>query len=80
MNAPSPLRSDHRRSWRRVFPILVAVVLAAGVLPAFAGPANGAALPVRLEAGPQTGYKFSSTGAIVASKAVTLAGPVDAGS
>jgi peptidoglycan/xylan/chitin deacetylase (PgdA/CDA1 family) len=57
--------------------ILVAALLVAGTLAAAAGPARAALMQARLEAGPQTGYKFSSTGAILASKAVTLAGPVD---
>ena len=62
---------------RRLISVLVAALLVVGTLAAAAGPARAALMQARLEAGPQTGYKFSSTGAILASKAVTLAGPVD---
>ncbi len=63
---------------RRLISSLVAALLVVGTLAAAVGPARAALLQARLEAGPQTGYKFSSTGAIIASRAVTLAGPVDA--
>jgi peptidoglycan/xylan/chitin deacetylase (PgdA/CDA1 family) len=62
---------------RQLSSVLIAAVVAIGALSAFVGPVDSATMPVRLEAGPQTGYKFSSTGVILASKAITLPGPVD---
>ena len=43
------------------------------MLPLAAGPTAAATYSVRLEAGPQTGYRFSSTGTILGRKTVTLA-------
>jgi peptidoglycan/xylan/chitin deacetylase (PgdA/CDA1 family) len=56
--------------------LLLAALLLGGMVPALVAPA-AAALAVRLEAGPQTGYKFSATGAILQSKKVTLPSPAD---
>ncbi len=63
---------------RRLFPILALVAVMVAVLP----PALTAAAvrTVRLEAGPQQGYTFSSSGAVVSSKAVTYAAPTNVSS
>src|SRR5687767_2177369 len=51
---------------------LVAVVLVASLPP----PAAGATYPVRMEAGLQTGYRFSSTGVVLESRTVTVVTPI----
>jgi peptidoglycan/xylan/chitin deacetylase (PgdA/CDA1 family) len=70
-----PIRSWSRSVRRHRSPV-VAVALGL-LLVSMHGPAAGAATAatlrdVRLEAGPQRGYQFSSTGAVIASKAITL--------
>jgi hypothetical protein len=56
----------------------VAALLALATLPLTASPAAAATYAVRLEAGPQTGYRFSSTGTILGRKTVTLGAPATA--
>jgi peptidoglycan/xylan/chitin deacetylase (PgdA/CDA1 family) len=63
---------------RRITPFALAALLALAVFPLAAGPAAAATYSVRLEAGPQTGYRFSSTGTILGRKTVTLASPAAA--
>jgi peptidoglycan/xylan/chitin deacetylase (PgdA/CDA1 family) len=55
---------------------LLGAVLVGGLVPAFVAPA-AAALTVRLEAGPQTGYRFNAAGAVVQTKKVTLPFPAN---
>jgi peptidoglycan/xylan/chitin deacetylase (PgdA/CDA1 family) len=69
------MRSSHAT---RSIRLLAVAALAAGLLFADAPSAAAATRPVRLEAGPQTGYRFASTGAIVSRKAITVANPVGA--
>ena len=52
--------------------------MALSALPLAAQPVAAATYTLRLEAGPQTGYRFSSTGTILGRKTVTLASPVTA--
>lgn len=62
---------------RRLLGVAIALGLVVTLLPSPASAPDVAAATlrtVRLEAGPQTGYRFSSTGAIVARKDVTLSG------
>jgi peptidoglycan/xylan/chitin deacetylase (PgdA/CDA1 family) len=64
---------------RRVMPLLaLATFLAIPAVPLTAQPVAAATYTVRLEAGPQTGYRFSSTGTILGRKTVTLASPASA--
>ena len=56
----------------------VAALLACATLPVASAPAAAATYSVRLEAGPQTGYRFSSTGTVLGRKTVTLASPTTA--
>jgi peptidoglycan/xylan/chitin deacetylase (PgdA/CDA1 family) len=65
------------RSLRRVVSLLLAALLAIGLLLGSAAPAAGATYPVRLEAGPQTGYKFDAAGTVLSSRAVTYQSPFD---
>lgn len=50
-------------------------MLAAGLLLGGATPVDAASRPVRLEAGPHVGYRFSTTGAILGSRSITVSGP-----
>ena len=59
-----------------VFAVTALLVLVA--VPLTAQPTLAATYSVRLEAGPQTGYRFSSTGTILGRKTVTLAAPATA--
>ena len=59
-----------------VFCFTALLVLVA--LPLTAQPGLAATYSVRLEAGPQTGYRFSPTGTILGRKTVTLAAPATA--
>jgi peptidoglycan/xylan/chitin deacetylase (PgdA/CDA1 family) len=61
----------------RLSNLLCAAFLAAAVLPTFAGRVDAASLAVRLEAGPQAGYTFSASAAILTRKSVSLAAPVN---
>jgi peptidoglycan/xylan/chitin deacetylase (PgdA/CDA1 family) len=61
----------------RRFGLLSMAFAAAVVVGGVATTAAAASRPLRLEAGPQTGYTFSSTGAILASKTVSLAKPAN---
>lgn len=65
-----------RTSPIRLPALLLAALFLGGLVPAFVAPA-AAALPVRLEAGPQTGYRFNYAGAVVQTKKVTLASPAN---
>ena len=58
-------------------PLLVALaaLLVLVALPLTAPPTLAASYSVHLEAGPQTGYRFSPTGSILGRKTVTLAAP-----
>ena len=67
---------NRRRALRSVLPAIVALALAAGALPATVSPVRAAILPVRMEAGSHTGYRFSSTGAILETKLLKLSTPV----
>ena len=63
----------------RHLPLLaIAALLALATVPLTAVPAAAATYSVRLEAGPQTGYRFSSTGTILGRKTVSLAAPATA--
>jgi peptidoglycan/xylan/chitin deacetylase (PgdA/CDA1 family) len=55
--------------------LLVATVLTAGLLLVGATPAQAAVRDVRLEAGPHSGIRFSSTGAVLARKDITVSSP-----
>jgi peptidoglycan/xylan/chitin deacetylase (PgdA/CDA1 family) len=64
---------------RRLIPILaVAALMAVGTLPLAVQPVAAGSYTVRLEAGPQTGYRFSATGAILGRLTVNLASPATA--
>ena len=65
-----------RTSRIRLPALLMAALLVGGLVPALVAPA-AAALPVRLEAGPQAGYKFDSAGTVLQAKKVTISSPVD---
>ena len=56
---------------------LMALVVAAGLVATNPSPAGAAALPVRLEAGPQTGVTFDSHWRVASRVTVTLAKPAD---
>lgn len=56
--------------------LLAAILLAASALGTAATPAQAALRSVRLEAGPHTGLRFSSTGVVLQRKRITLASPV----
>jgi peptidoglycan/xylan/chitin deacetylase (PgdA/CDA1 family) len=58
--------------------LTIAGLLALATLPVAASPAAAATYSVQLEAGPQTGYRFSSTGTILGRKTVTLTAPATA--
>lgn len=66
------------RTAHRLARVLAVAILATGAILLDATPAMAATRPVRLEAGPQTGYRFSSTGAVVARKDIVVANPVGA--
>jgi peptidoglycan/xylan/chitin deacetylase (PgdA/CDA1 family) len=59
---------------------LAAALLTIGSMPIAAAPVDAATRPVRLEAGSHTGYRFSSTGAILGTKSLGLSSPVTVGS
>jgi peptidoglycan/xylan/chitin deacetylase (PgdA/CDA1 family) len=63
-----------QRSVPRLLNLAVAFVLLAGLVQV-AGTQAATLRPVRLEAGPQVGYTFSSSGAILTTKTVTVSGP-----
>lgn len=63
---------------QRFVRLLAIAILVAGAILASASPATAATRPVRLEAGPQTGYRFSSAGVVVARKDIVVANPVNA--
>ena len=65
-----------RSSQVRLPALLLTALLVGGLVPAFVAPA-AAALAVRLEAGPQTGYRFDAAGKVLQSKKVTLPSPVN---
>jgi peptidoglycan/xylan/chitin deacetylase (PgdA/CDA1 family) len=69
---------DGRMSTRHIPLLALAALLALMVLPFTAAHVSAATYSVRLEAGPQTGYRFSSTGVILGRKTVTLTDPVTA--
>jgi len=58
--------------------LVVAAFVALTALPLAPTLVEAASTSVRLEAGPQTGYRFSSTGTILGRKTVTLAAPATA--
>jgi peptidoglycan/xylan/chitin deacetylase (PgdA/CDA1 family) len=61
---------------RRLFPVLaLAALTAVATLPLAAPPVAAATYTVRLEAGPQTGYRFSSSGTILGRLTVSLKSP-----
>ncbi len=66
---------NHRRRTSLVAILALAAAFSAVGASLHAPPAAAAAQVVRFDAGPQTGYMFSSTGAITATKTVTLAKP-----
>lgn len=68
---------SHRRSSLRSSSLILTALVAAGLVLAFSPPARAATLAVRLEAGPQTGYTFSATSAILTRKSVSLTKPVN---
>jgi peptidoglycan/xylan/chitin deacetylase (PgdA/CDA1 family) len=59
----------------RALPALLALFVALAIVPLTAGPTAAATRPVRLEAGPHSGIRFSSTGAVVERRNVTLSSP-----
>jgi peptidoglycan/xylan/chitin deacetylase (PgdA/CDA1 family) len=64
---------------QRLIPWLaLAILLVVSALPPYAQPVAASTYTLRLEAGPQTGYRFSSTGTILGRKRVTLASPASA--
>jgi peptidoglycan/xylan/chitin deacetylase (PgdA/CDA1 family) len=65
-----------RTSSIRLPALLLVALLVGGLAPALVAPA-AAALAVRLEAGPQTGYRFNAAGAVAQTKRVTLPSPVN---
>jgi peptidoglycan/xylan/chitin deacetylase (PgdA/CDA1 family) len=66
------------RAVHRLVRMLAVAILVSGAILVEASPAAAATRPVRLEAGPQAGYRFSSTGAVVARKDIVVANPVSA--
>jgi peptidoglycan/xylan/chitin deacetylase (PgdA/CDA1 family) len=61
---------------RRMWSLALAVLVALGALSVGPPGVAAATYGVRLEAGPQTGYRFSSTGTILGRKTVTLGSPI----
>lgn len=59
----------------RRFRLLAATAFVAAVLLVDVAPVAAATRTVRLEAGPQTGYRFGSSGAVLGSKSITVANP-----
>jgi len=59
-----------------VLAFAAAALLTVGSWPVTAEPVAAATRQVRLEAGPHTGYKFSSTGAIIATRKQSLSAPI----
>jgi len=67
----------HRRPGGRACAFLVALAMTMALSVSVAGPVGAMTpRPVRLEAGPHTGYTFSSTWTVIGTKTVTLAGPL----
>lgn len=72
-----------RHSWtarRRLSASLGAAVVVGTLIIAALGsasPVAAASYPIRIEAGPQTGYHFSSTGAVTGTKTLTFRSPVN---
>jgi peptidoglycan/xylan/chitin deacetylase (PgdA/CDA1 family) len=66
----------HRRPFARLAVVLVLGALLVAALGA-ASPVAAASYPVRIEAGPQTGYHFSSRGAVTATKTLTFRSPTN---
>ncbi len=58
--------------------LAIAAFVALTVLPLAPAVAEAATYSVQLEAGPQTGYRFSATGTILGRKTITLAAPSSA--
>ena len=74
---PGPSRpSIHRR---RPVALAAVLVLAALVIAALgaAAPVAAASYPIRIEAGPQTGYHFSSSGAVTGTRTLTFRAPMN---
>lgn len=67
-----------QRSARRMLVLTASLLLAVASLPLASVPVDAATYTVRLEAGLHTGYRFSSTGVITASKRVTFESPTSA--
>ncbi|HEU5204070.1 MAG TPA: polysaccharide deacetylase family protein [Candidatus Limnocylindrales bacterium] len=64
---------------RRLIPVLaVAVLMAVATLPLTVQPVAAGSYTVRLEAGPQTGYRFSASGTILGRLTINLASPATA--
>ena len=63
---------------RRAIVLAAGLLLAVASLPLAAAPVDAATYTVRLEAGSQSGYTFSSSGAILTRKTVTLTAPTTA--
>jgi peptidoglycan/xylan/chitin deacetylase (PgdA/CDA1 family) len=59
----------------RIAILAFSALLTLATLPLTAAPVNAATYSVRLEAGPHTGFRFSSTGTILERTSVTLTGP-----
>ena len=68
--------SSHRHPSTALASVLVLAALVIAALGS-ASPVAAASYPIRIEAGPQTGYHFSSTGAITATKTLTFRSPVN---
>jgi len=68
----------HFAPFRQGATLVVGAFVALSVLSLAPTMVEAASYSVRLEAGPQTGYRFSSTGTILGRKTVTLAAPATA--
>ncbi len=64
----------------RILRFIAMLALVAGVVLVDVAPVAAATRTVRLEAGPQTGYRFSTSGAVLSRKALTVANPTTAAS
>ncbi len=62
----------------RLFGVLLVTILATGIVLVDAPPVAAASRPVRLEAGPQAGFRFSSAGVVVTRKDIVVANPASA--
>jgi peptidoglycan/xylan/chitin deacetylase (PgdA/CDA1 family) len=76
MPGPSRPSTHRRRPFATVGAVLVLAALAIAALGTPA-PVTAASYPIRIEAGPQTGYHFGSSGAVTGTRTLTFRSPVN---